>query len=70
MKFVITVSKSDGNETVGDMWTETHLFDGTATLAGVLKALGTDMSRRRRNITITLAHDDRRVALPEDELPF
>ncbi len=75
MKLIITVHKSDGNETVGEMWTETHIFNGTATLAGVVAALGKDMKSRRHNITLTLANDQtegihRPHTLAREDVPF
>lgn len=75
MKLIVTVHKSDGNETVGEMWTETHIFNGTATLAGVVAALGSDIKLRRRNITLTLAVDQtygihKPHVLGKEDLPF
>lgn len=57
MKFVVTVNKSAGNDSVGEMWTETHVFNSTTTLAGVLAALDSDLECRKHNVTLTLATD-------------
>ena len=37
MKICAMVDRSAGNESVGEMWTETALFDEGATIADVLK---------------------------------
>ena len=37
MKICAMVDRSAGNESVGEMWTETAVFDESATLADVLK---------------------------------
>lgn len=39
MKIVIMVDKSAGNDTVGSMWTETHIFDPSVSLRDVLEKL-------------------------------
>ena len=45
MKMVIMVDKSNGNESVGDMWTETHIFDSSATLKEVYDTITPDYQR-------------------------
>ena len=37
---VIMVDKSAGNEAVGHMWTETHIYDETITIREILNDLG------------------------------
>lgn len=36
MKIVITVDRSNGNGSVGDMWKDTYIFDSSATLEEVI----------------------------------
>lgn len=58
-KFIVTVERSSGNETVGDMWTETAIFEPTATLAEVAEWIdGPEWASRPR-----LAHQSGRVTL-------
>lgn len=47
MEYVILVDRSAGNESVGEMWTETKVFPETATLADV-----TDWVRERTHNNI------------------
>lgn len=35
MQFVVMLDRSAGNESVGEMWTETKVFNASATLADV-----------------------------------
>lgn len=35
MEYVVMLDRSAGNESVGEMWTETKIFPATATLADV-----------------------------------
>lgn len=37
MQMVIIVDRSNGNESVGDMWKDTYIFDSSATLAEVIE---------------------------------
>jgi len=71
-KFVIIVNKSAGNESVGEMWVETHIFKGTATLDGVLAALGNDLSSGRHTVRITFPTEQPVKPSPDDDnnLPF
>lgn len=41
-QFVIMQERSNGNESVGDMWIDTHVFPPTATLAEVWTAVNRD----------------------------
>lgn len=72
-KFVVLVNKSAGNESVGEMWVESHIFNGTATLDGVLAALGNDLCAGNHTVRITMPTDQtsgiQRVA-EDDDLPF
>jgi len=38
-KIVIMVDRSAGNETVGEMWTETFIFDESKTLTEVIEKI-------------------------------
>jgi hypothetical protein len=40
MKITVMVNKSAGNSEVGDMWTETFIFDESATLKNVFDNIG------------------------------
>ena len=42
MKIVVLVDKSAGNESVGEMWIETFIFEGTATLQEVVNKIEPD----------------------------
>jgi len=62
-RYVIIRDESAGNETVGEMWKETKIFPGTATLDEVmewaLKSTQTGLTNfgpSRKNITITKPH--------------
>lgn len=58
-QFVVIRDMSAGNESVGEMWQETKIFDGSATLEEVmLWAEGNNYSKQltahsRKRITIT-----------------
>ena len=80
MKVCAIVDRSAGNETVGDMWTETASFEDTATLADVLawakiykqeRAPGGCMCRRvdtRANVRLaTLQEPAQEDGKPEGE---
>jgi len=41
-QFVIVQERSNGNESVGDMWVDAHVFPPTATLEEVWKAVNGD----------------------------
>lgn len=53
MKIVAIKDESAGNETVGEMWQETKIFDHTATLLDVLQWVGT----HKKRVTLTIPHD-------------
>ena len=64
-QYVVIVDHSAGNETVGNMWKETKVFDGNVTLEKVMKwamkevymSNGHPFSKySTQNITLTLAH--------------
>mgnify|MGYP001812483526 CR=1 FL=1 len=65
MKYVIIIDMSAGNESIGEMWQETHIFDGETSLNDVMdKVLPDDIVQKeysRKRITITKPH-------PEDRL--
>jgi hypothetical protein len=58
MTVVIIKDMSEGNESVGEIWKETKIFEDTDTLADVLKwACGSDLSQvkhTRKNIVLTV----------------
>ena len=73
MKYVILVDMSAGNESVGEMWQESYIFDGDKTLNQVMEEILTrDIPKNiriksdwkneysRKRITITKPH-------PEDQ---
>ena len=64
MKYVILVDMSAGNESVGEMWQESYIFDGGKTLDEVMnEILPSDIVNKeysRKRITITKPH-------PEDQ---
>jgi len=62
-KYVIIRDHSAGNETVGEMWQETKIFDGSATLDEVMRwGMDNEKDRDRypskKRITITKPHGD------------
>ena len=59
-QYVVIIDRSAGNETVGEMWQETKIFPGTATLDEVMKwAMDEYDTYSRRRITITKPHTDK-----------
>jgi methanogenic corrinoid protein MtbC1 len=58
--YIIIRDMSAGNESVGDMWQETKVFNDNATLDDVMKwAMGDDflnLNYSRKKITITRPH--------------
>jgi len=53
---VVIKEHSAGNESVGEMWKETKIFDELATLKDVMDwALSPDEDHSRRNIILTKA---------------
>ena len=60
MKIVVMVDKSNGNDTVGDMWTETHVFDARTTLEAVIEQIDmwTETNiRRLGNVRLQIANE-------------
>ena len=57
-KVVVIKDMSAGNETVGEMWQETKIFNGSDTLNDVIRWGGT-----KKKITITLPDGE---SLPKD----
>ena len=62
---IILVDRSAGNDSVGDMWTETHIFDKTDTLETVINKVYQSYEKpfkygSKRNIRIT-------VPIPQEE---
>ena len=61
-QFVVILDRSAGNESVGEMWQETKIFNGDSTLEEVMKwamaekTFDKDMSYSRQKITITKPH--------------
>lgn len=61
--YVVIRDMSAGNDSVGEMWQETKLFYGDATLDEVMKwanksNTGHDQDYSRKRITITKPHKD------------
>lgn len=61
-QYVIIRDESAGNESIGEMWKETKIFDGSSTLDEVMEwAMNIDKNYTRfpsrKNITITKPHD-------------
>ena len=57
MKIVAIKEMSDGNESVGEMWKETKIFDDETKLKDVMKWLGTD--RKKKNIILSMPDEDK-----------
>ena len=56
-QYVVIIDKSAGNESVGEMWQETKIFPGTATIEEVMKwAMDSGDVYSRRRIIITKPH--------------
>lgn len=62
MRYVILIDMSAGNETVGEMWQESYIFDGSKTLNEVMdEILPSDIVKKeysRKRITITKPHPE------------
>ena len=65
MKYVVIRDMSAGNESVGEMWQETKIFDSTATLEDVMKWAMPDCFREKfplnhstKKIQITIPHKE------------
>ncbi len=62
-EYVVIIEKSAGNESIGDMWKETKIFTGDATIDEVMEwAMGRDWRtgrmHSRSQITLTKPHCD------------
>jgi hypothetical protein len=59
-QYVVIRDHADGNETIGEMWQETKIFEGSVTLDEVMKwAMSSEHIKEsfsRRRITITKPH--------------
>jgi len=56
-EYVIIRDHSAGNESVGEMWQETKIFDGATSLDEVMEwAMGDLSCHSRKKITITKPH--------------
>lgn len=57
--FILTVEKSSGNDTVGDMWKETYVFDENTTIGEAIDQIFPERKyqskrpRIKQNVTIT-----------------
>lgn len=54
MKIIAIKDMSAGNESVGEMWQETKIFNDTDTLFEVMKWVGT----HKRKVTLNIPYDD------------
>jgi hypothetical protein len=54
MRIIAIVKCSAGNDSVGEMWVETMIFDETATLKDVMAWFGNDI---KKNITLSIAQE-------------
>lgn len=53
-KYVVIKDNSAGNDSVGEMWKETKIYDGTITLDEVMQwATGNDKHPSKKNIVLT-----------------
>lgn len=62
-QYVVIFDNSAGNDSVGEMWQETKIFEGTATLDEVMAwAMGSERQRdlypSRKHIQITKPHGE------------
>ena len=65
MKVCAMIDRSAGNESVGDMWTETAVFEDTATLKDVIKWAGMiydsiprdEIPNYRKNVKLAILQD-------------
>lgn len=64
MKIVAMIDRSAGNDSVGEMWTETKIFDSTATLDSVYEwvsrriSMCLDVSKITTNIKLSIAQEE------------
>lgn len=66
MKLIAIKDMSAGNETIGETWKETKIFDHTDQLIDVMKWVGI-----KKNVVITIPDDgvDEFIKI-EDKMPF
>lgn len=59
-EYVIIRDMSDGNESVGEMWQETKIFNGDSTLDEVMEwaMTGDSSAYSRKHIQITMPHKE------------
>jgi len=64
LEYIVIKDMSAGNESVGEMWQETKIFLGSATLHDVMEwAMAdeqTSESYSRKSITLTKPHGDKK----------
>ncbi len=53
MKIIATIYRSDGNETVGDMWTETKSFSSHQSIDDIIAWVEKQANFRTARLTIT-----------------
>lgn len=56
MKIVGIKEMSDGNSSVGEMWKETKIFDGSMTLEEAIRWLGS--SPKNKNLILSVPADE------------
>ena len=54
MRIIAIKDMSAGNESVGDMWKETKIFDHTNTLLDVMKWVG----GKKKNVVLSIPEND------------
>lgn len=54
MKIVAIKEMSAGNDSIGDMWKETKIFDGTDSLYEVMKWIG---NSKDKNILLSIPYE-------------
>jgi len=62
MRIIAMLDRSAGNETVGEMWTETHSFPSTAPLSAVIEWAAsqsrTDATKQVPNLRLQIDQSD------------
>ena len=64
-KIIAIKDMANGNETIGEMWKETKIFNSTDTLMDVMEWVGT----RRKNVILTLP-DGHKFDSELEPMPF
>lgn len=68
MKIVAIRDMADGNDSVGEMWQETKIFDSNDKVYDIVKwAFGSTIPSKKR-LTITVPHDEYDDG--DEDLPF